>query len=116
MTLSTEAMAEIAALRATERPTRRAVVPALEDILYEPLPVLVQGFVGWSTYGRRCGRGAGGARLLRQGHEAGQHRPGLINYLMRHAHDAVRDVRDQAAREAADLRGTPVDFATARPA
>jgi hypothetical protein len=37
--------AEIEALRAASAPTRRASVPALEDILYQPLPVLDYGFV-----------------------------------------------------------------------
>jgi hypothetical protein len=36
---------EIADARAAERPTRRAVAPGLEEILYEPLPVLDHGFV-----------------------------------------------------------------------
>ncbi|MDP2327896.1 MAG: hypothetical protein Q8M79_07395, partial [Dehalococcoidia bacterium] len=37
--------AEIAEARAQTSQTRRATVPALEEILYEPLPVLDHGFV-----------------------------------------------------------------------
>jgi hypothetical protein len=45
MPLSPQQEHEIEALRAARTPTRRAVVPALEEILYEALPVLDQGFV-----------------------------------------------------------------------
>jgi thymidylate synthase (FAD) len=45
MTVTPEQAAEIAALRSQTQPTRRATVPALEEILYEPLPVLDHGFV-----------------------------------------------------------------------
>jgi thymidylate synthase (FAD) len=37
--------AEIDQLRAASAPTRRPTVAALEDILYQPLPVLDHGFV-----------------------------------------------------------------------
>ena len=43
--LSPEQLAEIAAARAQSTPTRRPTVPALEEILYEALPVLDHGFV-----------------------------------------------------------------------
>ena len=45
MTLSAEQEHQIALLREQATPTRRAVVPALEEILYQPLPVLDRGFV-----------------------------------------------------------------------
>jgi thymidylate synthase (FAD) len=45
MPLTPEQRAEIDRLRAELTPTRRATVPALEDILYEPIPVLDHGFV-----------------------------------------------------------------------
>lgn len=45
MTLNAEQAREIEQLRAQSAPTRRAVVPALEEILYQPLPVLDRGFV-----------------------------------------------------------------------
>ena len=43
--LTPEQQAEIEALRATRNETRRVTVPALEEILYEPMPVLDHGFV-----------------------------------------------------------------------
>ncbi len=54
---------------------------------------------------------AGGPRLLRPRHPASvSEDAGLIRYLMRHRHThAVRDVRDQVPREAADLRRAAVD-------
>ena len=61
-------------------------------------------------HGRRRGCGAGGARLLRTRHAQGPGGPRphqLPDAAL--AHDAVRDGRDQAAREAADLRRAPVD-------
>jgi thymidylate synthase (FAD) len=45
MPISAEREQEIEALRASTNATRRAVVPALEDILYQPLPVLDQGLI-----------------------------------------------------------------------
>ena len=45
MTMTPEQAAEIAALRSQSQTTRRATVPALEEILYEPLNVLDHGFV-----------------------------------------------------------------------
>ena len=45
MRLTPEQDAEIAASRSEPRPTLRATVPALEEILYKPLPVLDHGFV-----------------------------------------------------------------------
>jgi len=43
--LSPEQLAEIAAARTQSNQTRRPTVPALEEILYEALPVLDHGFV-----------------------------------------------------------------------
>ena len=97
--------------RAATQPTRRATVPALEEILYQPLPVLDHGFVRVIDYmGDDAADRAGGARLLRPRHQEGQRGPGP--HQLSDApppHDAVRDVRDQVPREAADLRGAPVD-------
>ena len=71
--LDEDKLAEIEALRAEARPTRRAVAPALEAILYEPLKVLDHGFVRVVDYmGDDAGDRAGGARLLRPRHQAGQ--------------------------------------------
>ena len=112
MPLSTDQQAEIDQRAARRQPTLRATAPALEEILlFQALPVLDHGFVRVDRlHGRRCRGRAGGPRLLRPRHQEGQRGRGLIHYLMRHRHyDAVRDVRDQVPREAADLRGAPVD-------
>ena len=45
MPLSTDQQAEIDQARGETQSTRRAVAPALEEILYQPLPVLDHGFV-----------------------------------------------------------------------
>ncbi len=45
MALDDEKLAEIDALRASAATTRRATVPALEELLYRPLPVLDHGFI-----------------------------------------------------------------------
>ena len=45
MPINDDQKQEIEELRAQQQPTRRAVVPELEEILYEPIPVLDHGFV-----------------------------------------------------------------------
>jgi thymidylate synthase (FAD) len=80
--------AEIEALRAEQAiPTRRAVVPALEEILYQPLPVLDQGFVRVIDY---MGDDAAIVQAARVSYGRGTKRVsddrGLINYLMRMRH------------------------------
>jgi thymidylate synthase (FAD) len=45
MPLTEQQLKEIMAQRGESRPTRRATVPALEEILYEAVPVLDHGFV-----------------------------------------------------------------------
>ena len=61
-------------------------------------------------HGRRCCRRAGRPGELRPRHQEGQRGPwaGQLSDAAS-PHDAVRDVRDQVPREAADLRGPPVD-------
>ena len=87
MELSAEQRAEIDALRAGRRETRRATVPALEDILYEPIPVLDHGFVRVIDY---MGDDAAVVQAARVSYGKGTRRArddaGLINYLMRHRH------------------------------
>ncbi len=87
MTLSADALAEIAELRATEQPTRRAVVPAIEAILFEPLPVLDQGFIRVVDY---MGDDAAVVQAARVSYGKGTKQVssdrGLIDYLMRHRH------------------------------
>src|SRR5688500_5280040 len=87
MGLTAEQQAEIAELRAAERPTRRAVSPALEEILYQPLPVLDHGFVRAIDY---MGDDAAVVQAARVSYGRGTRKlredAGLIRYLMRHRH------------------------------
>ena len=87
MRLRPEQQAEIDALRAQTRETRRATVPALEEILYQPLPVLDHGFVRVVDY---MGDDSAVVQAARVSYGAGTKRrrqdAGLIRYLMRHWH------------------------------
>jgi thymidylate synthase (FAD) len=78
---------DIAAQRGEMRQTRRATVPALEAILYEPLPVLDHGFVRVVDY---MGDDAAIVQAARVSYGRGTRKvsedQGLINYLMRHRH------------------------------
>jgi thymidylate synthase (FAD) len=87
MRLTPEQHDEVADQRAETRPTRRATVLALEDILYEPLPVLDHGFIRVVDY---MGDDAAIVQAARVSYGRGTRRTsedqGLINYLMRHSH------------------------------
>ncbi len=87
MRLTPEQQAEIDTMRGETRPTRRATVPALEEILYQPLPVLDHGFVRVVDY---LGDDAAVVQAARVSYGRGTRRvsedQGLINYLMRHRH------------------------------
>ncbi|HLT76918.1 MAG TPA: FAD-dependent thymidylate synthase, partial [Ferrovibrio sp.] len=87
MTVTPEQEAEIAALRSQTQPTRRATVPALEEILYQPLPVLDHGFIRVIDY---MGDDAAVVQAARVSYGRGTKKVsedrGLINYLMRHRH------------------------------
>ncbi|MBI3452988.1 MAG: FAD-dependent thymidylate synthase [Rhodospirillales bacterium] len=85
--VTAEQRAEIEAARAAVSPTRRPTVPALEDILYRPLPVLDHGFVrvidyfgddGAVVQAARVSYGKGTKKVSDDRH--------LIRYLMRHRH------------------------------
>ncbi len=86
-TVTARQRAEIEAQRAAESPTRRATVPALEAILYEPIPVLDHGFIRVIDY---MGDDASIVQAARVSYGAGTKKvredAGLINYLMRHRH------------------------------
>ncbi|HEV8678977.1 MAG TPA: FAD-dependent thymidylate synthase, partial [Stellaceae bacterium] len=87
MPLTPEQEQEIAAERGVSRPTRRATVPALEEILYEPLPVLDHGFVRVVDYMGDDGAIVQAARVsYGRGTRRVSEDRGLINYLMRHRH------------------------------
>ena len=87
MPLTLEQREEIAAERAETRPTRRATVPALEEILYDALPVLDHGFVRVIDY---MGDDSAVVQAARVSYGRGTRRVsedrGLIKYLMRHRH------------------------------
>src|SRR5579862_4263601 len=78
---------EIAELRAASHPTRRATVPALEEILYTPQPVLDHGFVRVVDYMGDDGAIVQAARVsYGRGTRKVSEDRGLIHYLMRHRH------------------------------
>ena len=87
MALTPEQLAEIDKHRAETQPTRRATVPALEEILYQPVPVLDHGFVRVIDY---MGDDAAVVQAARVSYGRGTKRVsedrGLIQYLMRHRH------------------------------
>ncbi len=78
---------EIEAQRAQSASTRRATVPALEEILYQPLPVLDHGFVRVIDY---MGDDSAVVQAARVSYGKGTKKvsedAGLIKYLMRHWH------------------------------
>jgi thymidylate synthase (FAD) len=87
MPLSAEQQAEVDALADATQPTRRATVPALEEILYKPIPVLDHGFVRVIDY---MGDDAAIVQAARVSYGKGTKKvsedKGLINYLLRHRH------------------------------
>jgi thymidylate synthase (FAD) len=87
MPLTPDQEAEIERQRAETQPTRRATVPALEEILYQPAPVLDHGFVRVIDY---MGDDAAVVQAARVSYGKGTKRVsedrGLIQYLMRHRH------------------------------
>src|ERR1700760_3000941 len=87
MPLTDEQRAAIAEHRGAAAPTRRATVPALEETLYEAIPVLDHGFVRVIDY---MGDDAAVVQAARVSYGRGTKKVsedrGLINYLMRHRH------------------------------
>src|SRR6516225_2752947 len=87
MRLTWEQQDEVAGQRSETRPTRRATVPALEETLYEPVPVLDHGFIRVIDY---MGDDAAIVQAARVSYGRGTRKVsedrGLINYLMRHRH------------------------------
>jgi thymidylate synthase (FAD) len=78
---------QVRELRAQATPTRRAVVGALEEILYQPLPVLDRGFVRVIDYMGDDGAIVQAARVsYGRGTRKVSDDRGLINYLMRMRH------------------------------
>src|SRR5277367_2452514 len=87
MNLTQEQQDEIKALREQSAPTRRAVSPGLEAILYEPMPILDHGFVRVVDY---MGDDAAIVQAARVSYGRGTRKVSddrvLIRYLMRHFH------------------------------
>ncbi len=87
MSLTPEQRAEIDEVRAQQAQTRRPTVPALEEILYEPLAVLDHGFIRVIDY---MGDDAAVVQAARVSYGKGTRKArddaGLIRYLMRHRH------------------------------
>lgn len=87
MRLTEDQMKEIAALRAGDSRTLRPTVPALEELLYQAIPVLDHGFVRVIDY---MGDDAAIVQAARVSYGRGTRRvsedAGLIRYLMRHRH------------------------------
>ena len=87
MALTPEQQAEVNALRGETFQTHRTTVPALEEVLYQALPVLDHGFIRVIDY---MGDDAAIVQAARVSYGKGTKRTrddaGLINYLMRNAH------------------------------
>ncbi|MGH7156282.1 MAG: FAD-dependent thymidylate synthase [Acetobacteraceae bacterium] len=87
MTLTEAQSAEIEAARAGRAETLRPTVPALEALLFRPLPVLDHGFIRVIDY---MGDDAAIVQAARVSYGRGTRRvsedSGLIRYLMRHRH------------------------------
>jgi thymidylate synthase (FAD) len=87
MRLTPEQQEDVTEQRGEARATWRATVSALEQILYEPLPVLDHGFVRVIDY---MGDDAAIVQAARVSYGRGTRKVsedrGLINYLMRHRH------------------------------
>ncbi len=87
MPLTPEQKAEIEDQRGISQPTHRATVQALEEILFEAVPVLDHGFVRVIDY---MGDDAAVVQAARVSYGRGTRRVsedrGLIRYLMRHRH------------------------------
>ena len=87
MELTKEQKAEIEIARSSSLKTRRPTVPMLEEILFEPIPVLDHGFVRVIDY---MGDDAAVVQAARVSYGKGTTKisddAGLINYLLRHRH------------------------------
>jgi thymidylate synthase (FAD) len=87
MPLSQDQQAEIDRQRAESAPTRRPVAPALEEVLYQAIPVLDHGFVRVIDYMGDDNAVVQAARVsYGKGTKKVSEDKGLIHYLMRHRH------------------------------
>lgn len=87
MSMTPEQQAEIEAAREARHETRRPTVPALEEVLYQAIPVLDHGLVRVIDY---MGDDAAIVQAARVSYGKGTKKVtedrGLIRYLMRHRH------------------------------
>ena len=87
MNISAQQKQEVEELKSTSNQTRRATVPALEEILFEPISVLDHGFIRVVDY---MGDDSAIVQAARVSYGKGTKKVnqdrGLINYLMRHWH------------------------------
>ena len=87
MELTAEQQRDIDDLTAQSYRTKRPTVPALEEILYKPFPVLNHGFVRVVDYMGDDSAIVQAARVsYGRGTKQTSQDKGLINYLMRHRH------------------------------
>lgn len=81
--------------RASISQTRRATSPGLEDILFQPIPVLDQGFIRVVDYMGDDAAVVQGARVsYGKGTKRVSDDRGLIRYLMRHRHTTPFELAD----------------------
>jgi thymidylate synthase (FAD) len=86
-TVTQEQRTEIEAQRQSTHETRRATVPAMEALLFQPIPVLDHGFIRVIDYMGDDGAVVQAARVsYGAGTKKVREDAGLINYLMRHRH------------------------------
>jgi thymidylate synthase (FAD) len=87
MILNEEQRKEVEQLRASSQQTLRACVPALEEVLYQPIPVLDHGLIRVVDY---MGDDSAVVQAARVSYGRGTKRVsedrGLIRYLLRHRH------------------------------
>ncbi|KAA2214751.1 FAD-dependent thymidylate synthase [Teichococcus oryzae] len=87
MALTDAQLQELAEAKAVRSETRRPTVPALEAMLFEPLPVLDHGFIRVVDYMGDDNAVVQAARVsYGRGTRAANEDRGLIRYLMRHRH------------------------------
>jgi thymidylate synthase (FAD) len=87
MALTDSQSADIAAQRAASTQTRRATVPALEDLLFTAIPLLDHGFIRVIDYMGDDGAIVQAARVsYGRGTRRVSEDAALIRYLMRHRH------------------------------
>ncbi len=86
---------QLAELSSERYSTKRATVPALEEMLYEPIPVLDHGFIRVIDYMGNDNAIVQAARVsYGKGTKQVNQDQGLINYLMRHRHTTPFEMCD----------------------